>query len=63
MSIEVEKLEFIRTSEGRIGVGVSNPDGGEKGGFKVLKWCPDCLLIDAEKALLLADIKKSLEAL
>lgn len=62
--IDVKDLEFIRTSEGRIGVGISNPNGGEEGGFKVLKWCPDSLLKTIEKELLMKDaVRQITEAL
>ena len=52
MKVKSKDLEFIRTSDGKIGVGISNPNGGEEGGFKVLKWCKPSLLTDVEKELL-----------
>lgn len=38
MNIDIDKLEFIKTNDGRIGIGIPSPCG-EEGGFKVLKWC------------------------
>lgn len=41
-----ETLEWIKTSEGQIGVGYSNHT--ESGGFTVIKWMPDDFLAEVE---------------
>lgn len=60
MDINSEKLEFMRTSEGRIGVGLSTNNEGDSTSFTVLKWCPESLLVDMEKEIL---VKSAVNAL
>ena len=43
--IDVEWLQFVLTSGGRLGVGYCY--GKEEGGFRVIKWCPDGMVRQA----------------
>ncbi len=41
----MDELQFIVTSDGRVGVGWSNR--GEDGGFSILKWMAEDMLVSA----------------
>ncbi len=53
---EVDSVQFILTSDGRLGVGY-NPRN-EQGGFHVLKWCPDDMIKQAAKRVLFGPADK-----
>lgn len=57
-AVTPETLEWIKTSEGRIGVGYSNRT--ESGGFTVIKWMPDDFLAETEGQI---NYRKDLEFL